>query len=163
MAKAEEKTTAAKGNGNGNGGAVDDKGRKLYTIVTVLDGEKFERKVPLIGIPFWVPQKREDQAKMIVGTIEDLVTIPAQEQSGFQARQGILLKTKDGSHFVVPAGAAIERQIVEMDLAVGERIIVEFNGYGRDKGNGRKPALRMNVSKCVGNVAGVTQTQTVTV
>lgn len=187
---ANEKAAAKSGNGgNGNGGDFekDSKGRKLYTVTTIIENEKFVRKVPLIGIPFWVPQKRTDQSKIVVGYIEEVVQIEANEELGFAARRGLLLETKD-SYLVIPAGAAIDRQIDEAKLAEGtdgqairteiknpadprfnkKKVVVEFLGIASKPSKpGRAPAIRMNVSVYagpapVGQMAPQVPSQTIT-
>lgn len=181
---ASQKDTAApqtpKANGNGHGGKVDSKGRKLYTITTVIEGEKFVREVPLIGIPFWVPQKRAEQPRLVVGHIVEVVQIEANEELGFAARRGLLVRTKD-SFLVVPAGAAIDRQIDEMHLELGtdgkpirseieniadpafnmKKVVIEFLGIAAKPSKpGRAPAIRMNVSVFSGKADVPTQTVT---
>lgn len=155
---------------NGNKAAVEgsaDPQVKMYLVAQVIEGERFERYVPIQGIPFWVPQKFEDMPvsaeksaypRAIVGTIEDIVEIPENKETGFPARTGIVLSTKE-TYWVVPAGAAIERQIEELKLGAGERILIEYAGKAKSAKAGRQPANRFNISRSVGKSVGATSVQ----
>lgn len=128
-----------------------EKKGKMYKITTERDGMFFSREVSILGIPLWIPQSKPETCSLeIVGEVIDVTMLPPNEEAGYtEAREALIFRTPNGSHWVVPIASAVYvRQFEEQRRPViGDKLMIAYRGKAKkNKKPGFAPANLFEVN-----------------